>query len=143
MSFSCPVKITLKTKVIQDQINESYEFIVFGRYYEKENASYLIYDEILENGTIHTTVKIKDDQVLIIRKGAINMRQTFKKDHLMSGTFETGLGTFILTTNTRRLDFNWDEVQKKGILNINYQLIMEQVDVGTYHLSFTFKEEKE
>jgi uncharacterized beta-barrel protein YwiB (DUF1934 family) len=52
------------------------------------------------------------------------------------------LGTFYLTTNTKELDFQWDPDLKKGTLKIHYGLIMEQVDVGTYRLTFTFQEDE-
>jgi uncharacterized beta-barrel protein YwiB (DUF1934 family) len=142
VSFSFPVKISLKTSIFQDGVREEYELIAFGRFHKKDGIYYLKYDEIIDSGTIHTTVKIKEDEVLILRSGSLNMRQAYKRDRLMSGTFETELGTFYLTTNTKELDFQWDPDLKKGTLKIHYGLIMEQVDVGTYRLTFTFQEDE-
>nr|WP_318506747.1 DUF1934 domain-containing protein [Bacillus sp. T3] len=57
---------------------ETYELITFGQYQETQTAAYLRYQEVLEVGTVNTTVKITNDEMLILRSGALNMRMVFR-----------------------------------------------------------------
>ncbi|MCU9613337.1 DUF1934 domain-containing protein [Caldibacillus lycopersici] len=137
-----PVKIELQTKITQNGELDTFELIVFGQYYQKGNTSYLIYDEVLETGNVHTVIKFSEQGgSQIIRKGALNMRLAFHLDEDKGGSYKTDIGTLLLTTNTQRLKFRWDSEQKQGTLDIKYYLFMEQMEVGTYQLSFKFKED--
>lgn len=136
-----PVQISLKTRMNQDGQTETTELIVFGKYYEKANTSFLIYDEVTDDGKVHTIIKYKEETVQIIRRGTVNMRLAFRKKERLGGTFQTKAGTLLLQTETDSIDFHWDQKNKSGIIDVNYHFFMEQMEVGYYQLSFTFKEE--
>ena len=136
-----PVKIKLTTDILQGEDRETFELIVFGRYYQKKYSGYLVYNEVLDKGTINTTVKWQEEEVQITRRGALNMKLGFQQDGRKNGTYETELGTFMLETFTQALSFHWNEKEKTGNADIKYKLFMEQIEVGTYHLSYEFKED--
>ncbi|AWI13934.1 MULTISPECIES: DUF1934 domain-containing protein [Bacillaceae] len=140
-----PVKITLDIHINRDGHHEDFEFIVFGHYYKRNATSYYIYDEVWENGKTHTIVKYIDGkvpEVQILRTGTLNMRLFFKENEVMKGSYKTNIGTFKVETSTKDLEYDWDEQMKQGKMNINYHFFIEQIEVGTYQLQFTFKEEK-
>ncbi|MFP3359432.1 DUF1934 domain-containing protein, partial [Planococcus sp. SIMBA_143] len=76
---STPVKVHLKTKITIGEESDSFELVSFGRYYEKGDAIFLKYDEVQEEGTTHTIVKVTDRQALILRSGAVKMRMAFNE----------------------------------------------------------------
>lgn len=140
-----PVKITLDTHINRDGHHEDFELIVFGQYYKKDGTSYFIYDEIWEKGKTHTIVKYIDGEVpevQILRTGAMNMRLFFRENEIMKGSYKTNIGMFTVEASTAALEYDWDEELKQGQMTINYHFFIEQIEVGTYQLQFTFKEEK-
>ncbi|WP_033827480.1 DUF1934 domain-containing protein [Bacillus andreraoultii] len=140
-----PVKINLQTKIDRDGQKEDFELIVFGQFYIKNQSSYLIFDEIWEKGKVHTIVKhiVQQDgtnsEVQVLRRGAMNMRLFFKENELMSGTYKTDVGTFTVETSTVEMDYHWNEEKKSGEMKVNYHFFIEQIEVGTYELKFTFE----
>jgi uncharacterized beta-barrel protein YwiB (DUF1934 family) len=138
-----PVKIELKTTVWQDGEQETFELVLFGRYYKKEDAIYLQYEEVQEEGTIHSVVKVKEFEAVILRKGAVNMRMSFSKKEEMPGSYESPFGTMLLTTKTDVLSWEQNEEDTlEGAIRLKYHLHSHGSYVGTYDLSITYKEAK-
>ncbi|EIJ80269.1 hypothetical protein PB1_07907 [Bacillus methanolicus PB1] len=130
-----PVKIKIKTEIHQDGNKETFEFITFGRYYQKGESSFLQYEEVLEDGRINTTVKISGQEVLILRSGAVKMRMRFQEQKTLAGTYETPYGVLQTSASTKRIYKN------TGFLEIVYDLQMQGQDAGTYHMTIRYEEE--
>ncbi len=144
-SSGTPVKILVKTEVNRDGKEEIFELTVFGKYYRKNNTTYFIYDEVMEHGNVHTVVKMTESEeprVQISRKGAVNMRLFFQENKVMTGTYKTNIANFKAETGTEKIHFEWDDERKEGIMMIKYHFFMQDVEVGTYKLEFTFKEDQ-
>jgi uncharacterized beta-barrel protein YwiB (DUF1934 family) len=139
---STPVKIHLKTNITIGDDSDSFELVSFGRYYEKGEAFFLKYDEVQEEGTIHTIVKVTDEQALILRSGAVKMRMLFNEEEEMSGSYESELGTLLLTTKTKKLSHTKNLDKTEGDFNLSYELMMQGSSVGDYEMSINFKEEE-
>jgi uncharacterized beta-barrel protein YwiB (DUF1934 family) len=139
---SIPVKIHLKTNITIGDDSDSFELVSFGRYYEKGDAFFLKYDEVQEEGTTHTIVKVTDEQALILRSGAVKMRMLFNEEEEMSGSYESELGTLLLTTKTKKLSHTKNLAKTEGDFNLSYELIMQGSSVGDYEMSINFKEEE-
>ena len=71
------VKINVKTTIMQEDSEEIIEGAVLGDFFQKETASYLQYEEISEQGSTRTIVKMAGNDALILRNGAIKMRLPF------------------------------------------------------------------
>ncbi|MGX1262475.1 uncharacterized beta-barrel protein YwiB (DUF1934 family) [Rossellomorea marisflavi] len=138
---STPVKIHLKTKITIGEESDSYELISFGRYYEKAGAVFLKYDEVQEEGTTNTIVKLTERQALILRSGAVKMRMAFNEDEEQNGSYESQLGTLLLTTKTHSLSHTQMDTSLEGDFNLTYQLKMQGNPVGEYIMSIHYKEE--
>ncbi|WP_338471071.1 DUF1934 domain-containing protein [Niallia sp. XMNu-256] len=137
-----PVKITVNTTIHNEDEKETYELITFGHFYQKTNSAYLRYEEILEEGTIKTLVKISGDEGSLLRTGAIKMRIPFQKNKRMTGNYETPYGILELSTATSRIHQSFDEEAKKGEFDLLYRLTMQGSDAGTYQLTIRFEEDQ-
>jgi uncharacterized beta-barrel protein YwiB (DUF1934 family) len=136
------VKIHLKTRIQHGDEKDSFELFSNGRYYEKGDSFFLKYDEVQEEGTIHTIVKMKkDEEALILRSGAVKMRMVFKEDEELVGSYESQLGTLMITTKTLKLTHTADRNANDGEINLSYRLFMQGSPVGRYDMEISYKEE--
>ncbi|WML41682.1 DUF1934 domain-containing protein [Neobacillus sp. OS1-2] len=127
-----PVKINVKT-TINDE--ETFELVVFGRYYQKNQASFLQYEEALEEGTVRTIVKASKEEALILRGGAVKMRLPFRLHKKTRGSYEMPFGTFETITHAHRI------TQSEGLIEILYDFTMKGSPGGTYHLEIRYQED--
>ncbi|MFZ7946499.1 DUF1934 domain-containing protein [Neobacillus sp. 19] len=128
-----PVKIKVKTTIDEE---ETFELMVFGRYYQKDQASFLQYEEAHEEGTVRTIVKVAQDEALILRGGAVKMRLPFQLHKKMRGSYEMPFGTFETLTMAKRIEHS------EGLIDILYDFTMQGSPAGTYHLEISFQEDK-
>jgi uncharacterized beta-barrel protein YwiB (DUF1934 family) len=132
-----PVKINVKTTINDD---ETFELMVFGTYFEKGNASYLRYEEAVEEGSVRTIVKMAHNDALILRGGAIKMRLPFELNRKLNGSYEMPFGQFATVTKAKRIDYSYEN--GKGHFGVLYDFSMEGREASTYQLEIAFQEEK-
>ncbi len=137
-----PIKIHLTTKIKLDQDEEAYELTVFGRHYQKGDTIYLKYDEVQEQGTIHTVVKITKDEAFILRTGLLKMRLNFKLNEQKRGSHESELGTLFLTTDTKQFVHHETNDHCDGRLHLAYELSMQDTLAGFYEMEIVYKEDE-
>ncbi|MGG0718961.1 DUF1934 domain-containing protein [Robertmurraya massiliosenegalensis] len=135
-----PVKINVNTTIWDNGAKETFELTTFGRYYEKSGSAFLQYEEVMEEGTVKSIVKISKDETLILRSGAINMRLVFEANKKHPGRYETPFGTLGITTRTTSLAHRLFE--QAGTLTISYDLHMQGSLAGKYQLEIKFEEEQ-
>lgn len=134
------IKVILTIRPIYGN-EETYELWLQGTWMKKDGKMYLRYDEILEDQTIHTTVKINNDKALILRSGAVNMRLPFSLESKQNGHYDTMYGTLPLQTKTHRLGFEHTEENNiSGRFNVQYDLIISGQSVGHYTLEIQYTE---
>ncbi|MFC7391898.1 DUF1934 domain-containing protein [Scopulibacillus cellulosilyticus] len=103
----------------------------------KNNVLFLRYDETMEGiGIVHNTVKIKDGEAVIIRKGAVTMRQPLKKGAVTEGTYHHPYGNMLMKTTTKTCKGSWDEDKKQGLIKIDYEFAMQGQHVGLCQLIY-------
>lgn len=138
-----PVKLHVTTHIYNGKNKESIEWIGFGQYLEKDTSKYIKYEEIIEEGTIKTIIKITEKEGLILRSGAVKMRLPFLINKQKVGSYESPYGVFQLVTDTKRLALEVEQQATTGSLDILYDLKMQGSNNGTYHMTISFKEETE
>ncbi|WP_312097972.1 DUF1934 domain-containing protein [Niallia sp.] len=138
-----PVKLHVTTHIYNGKNKESIEWIGFGQYLEKDTSKYIKYEEIIEEGTIKTIIKITEKEGLILRSGAVKMRLPFLINKQKIGSYESPYGVFQLVTDTKRLALEVEQQATTGSLDILYDLKMQGSNNGTYHMTISFKEETE
>ncbi len=136
-----PVKIHLVTKVRQDGDEEVYEMVVFGRFFRKGEAVYLEYDEVQEDGTVHSIVKISNNEATILRSGLVHMRLKFKMNERMSGSHVSEVGSLVLSTNTKKISHEENIDTGEGHIQLHYDLSMQGASVGHYQMLIHYKED--
>jgi uncharacterized beta-barrel protein YwiB (DUF1934 family) len=136
------VKINVKTTIFHENGKEIMETAAYGRFYQKDNASFLQYEEEGEEGKIRTTVKLAGDEGLILRNGAIKMRLPFSLNKQREGSYQLSFGQFAIFSSAQKIDHSYDAKHGKGSINIVYEFSMQGAgNSNTYHLEITFQEE--
>lgn len=136
-----PVNICLTTNIEMNGEKDSYELKLSGQFYEKSSGFFLKYDEVQEEGTIHTIVKFSQNEALILRSGAVKMRLPFHLNEQQNGSYDSPYGTLLLSTQTNTLvhECTYNEQTVQGMLKLNYNLLMQESPVGTYEMNITFQ----
>ncbi|EKN62973.1 DUF1934 domain-containing protein [Schinkia azotoformans] len=108
-----------------------------GTLYSKEDATFLAYKEMMENvGQISNVIKVKGDEVLIMRSGGVSMRQTYKKGATTFGSYQSPYGMMEMVAKTENIDFTNRIDSRKAKLILSYQLQMQGEWVGRHRLTF-------
>ncbi|PEE30410.1 hypothetical protein COL24_03475 [Bacillus toyonensis] len=137
-----PVHVHFVTEIREGARKETVAFEANGQYYVKSQGTYVTFQEPNEQGEVKTIIKIQDEQVLIMRSGAISMRQTHVKGEWTTGTYTSELGTFALQTKTDNVLFKWSDEKKKGQLFLTYALLLSEQEAGRYTITINLKEAK-
>jgi uncharacterized beta-barrel protein YwiB (DUF1934 family) len=140
--MSKQVKVRLKTTIQQpNEEPEIYELWASGLLIEKGTHSYLKYDEIQEEQTIKTTVKMGLKEALVLRSGGINMRLPFLLGEDQTGSYEGEYGSLMVKTKTRQMTF--EKSEQTGHFIVQYELIIDGQPIGDYKLEFQYTEESQ
>lgn len=112
------------TQMNRGEKDEQIEFITEGKYYEKNNAIYLIYKEteVLGIEGSVTTLKIKDDKVNMKRYGSVGNEMCFEKGKRVTGEYETPFGNMPMELLTNSVENSIDRDTIKGYIHIDYDL---------------------
>ncbi|KPU54398.1 DUF1934 domain-containing protein [Bacillus wiedmannii] len=137
-----PVHVHFVTEIREGARKETVAFEANGQYYVKDQGTYVTFQEPNEQGEVKTIIKIQDEQVLIMRSGAVSMRQTHVKGEWTTGTYTSELGTFALQTKTDNVLFKWSDEKKKGQLFLTYALLLSEQEAGRYTITLNLKEAK-
>jgi len=121
-----------------DGESESYEMLLTGQLLEKAGSMYLKYEEVQEDKTIRTTMKLGNEQALIMRTGAVKMRLPLNIMEQQIGHYESEFGSMPLVTHTKKMTYTQQAVS--GDFHVQYDLLMGGQSVGNYKLDITFTE---
>ncbi|MDO5096805.1 MAG: DUF1934 domain-containing protein [Peptostreptococcaceae bacterium] len=103
-----------------------------GKYYQKNDAKYLIYEETELSGLLGTTtkIKIKDNQVELRRIGEHESAMSFQKDKRFQSVMPTPVGNIPLEimTNSIRFDMLPDPLSLK--LEFEYSIALKGLFQG-------------
>ncbi|KAF0996705.1 putative beta-barrel protein YwiB [Geobacillus sp. TFV-3] len=134
-----PVSLRQVTVIRDGARQETVVLEADGMYYIKGKAGYLQFEEENELGRVKTTVKIAPEEVAVIRSGAVEMRQTFRRRQETPGHYRTAFGRWALAAKTSAIEFHYDEQRKKGRLFLSYELTLGDERSGRHTLTLTFK----
>ena len=122
------------------QDEETHELNAIGQYIKRAGRSYLKYEEEQSGNRIETTVKMGDEDALIMRRGAVDMRLPFNLDEERQGTYGSGPANFQLIVKTNDLEFAEVRDGFGGRFSVAYELVAEGSVLGTYELTITYTE---
>jgi len=131
------VKLRIKGKQTNVDGEENIiELVTEGKFYKKDQAYYLIYDETeisgMEGST--TTLKIEEDKISMKRFGSNNSKLVFQKGKKHKTEYETLYGDMDVEITTNKMDINVTELGK-GNINLIYRLNISDTIESSNHLS--------
>lgn len=105
------VVVSIKSKQIVDNEEENIELITTGKFYNKDNAFYVVYDETEISGMegTTTTVKIGKEEVNLIRFGTTNTRMSFKRGVKDVSLYRTPYGVLEIVINPYAVEIDVDD----------------------------------
>ena len=123
--------ITLKMtgrQCFPDSEEDMMEFITDGKLYEKDGATYIVYDETEVSGMAgcKTTLKITDTALRMKRIGNVGFGAElyFEKGRRFNSIYQTPYGPMGVEILTKAVDAQLDE-EKCGKVDIEYDVSME------------------
>jgi uncharacterized beta-barrel protein YwiB (DUF1934 family) len=143
MSNQHNVNILLSSTIERDGTAEETKLYIQGQFYIKNKSYYLRYtEEIEELGQVDHTIRIKEDEGMILRKGVIDMRQPLKVGDSREGTYKGPFGAMQTLVDTECCDVQWNEGEEEGLLTIRYYLYMQGESFGRATLVYQIKSTK-
>ncbi|WP_078432037.1 DUF1934 domain-containing protein [Metabacillus halosaccharovorans] len=142
MSESTPIQIHVLSEIRKEheQDKETIEMNTTGEQFLKGNTVYLRYDEQHELGSVKTTVKIAPEEVIVMRSGAVTMKQRFIQGQKTMTDYATPFGKLQLEINTNSLTIDKTELEDR--LVILYDLQIDENEKHVHKLMITYKEDK-
>lgn len=128
-------QVTLKivgTQKTFDGEENTIELITQGKYYEKSDSTFLVYDESeisgMEGST--TTLKIEDEKIMMKRFGSNESKLIFEKGEKHKTSYATVYGEMEMEVITSQINIKKNEEGLKKIdlsykLNISQNIAME------------------
>lgn len=131
--------VNIQTKQVVKQFDNKEKFNVNTQgTWQKRNAEFIRYQEVINEMTVNVTVKIEETGVKIIRKGDINMNLHFVDGEDTITLYEISGGRIPLTVRTHSiLHFVLDD---GGKLKVHYDLIQDEEKMGSYQYEIIYKE---
>jgi uncharacterized beta-barrel protein YwiB (DUF1934 family) len=116
------------------------EFVTEGKFYEKEDSVYLLYDESKVSGMegCTTRLKITGDKVQMQRKGDLVPLDTeieFEKGKRFTGYYNTVFGAVEMEVLTNDVVNKIDKAEGKGTLDIDYHISLRGLSEGRSRLA--------
>lgn len=108
--------------------DEGIEVVTPGEFFEKDGFYYAIYDETEISGMdgTRTTLKIKDDKVVIMRDGTTSANMEFQRGRSNISLYNTPYGVLEIKLKTYEMDVNISETG--GDVQIEYDMEMQGQD---------------
>jgi uncharacterized beta-barrel protein YwiB (DUF1934 family) len=106
------------------QEDEAIEIVTQGKFFNKGNSFYAVYDETELSGMAGTTttIKVNEDKLTLIRLGTTNARVEFKNNHKSVSMYDTPYGTLELGVDTKKLDININDEGGRAFVDYNMSL---------------------
>lgn len=127
------LKITGK-QIFDGQEEEQMEFVTDGKFYLRNGAAYVVYDESEISGLAgcKTTLKLKDGTVKMRRVGGggYGTELYFEKGKRFSNTYNTPYGEMGIEVLTSKVNTDIDFENCSGSIRIDYNVSMEGVAEG-------------
>lgn len=125
------VLVSIKGLHFEIQEDETVEIITPGQYYCKGNKEYVLYEEVLEEDHTITknTIKICDQQIEILRKGAVSVHMIFEENKNNITYYNTPFGQLLIGLNTYKIQKkttdNLIEIRIQYGLEMNYSHVTD------------------
>ncbi|GAE26850.1 hypothetical protein JCM9140_2954 [Halalkalibacter wakoensis JCM 9140] len=136
------LKMRFQTKIDHGDHTDSYEFTTRGELFHKGSQDYLRFEEVLsENESVQTTMKWDGRELMLIRQGAILMRQGFIVGEETLGRYVTSDASWETTASTEKLLVQWPTGKNRGRIQLTYKFALQGQETGTHSVRLTLEED--
>lgn len=128
------------TQSTNNQVNIIMELVTEGKYYKKDEAYFITYDESEVtgmNGTT-TTLMVTDDVVTLVRAGSVNSQFVFQQGQKHISYYDTEYGAFTVGVTANEVDVRIDD--NGGEIRIDYQLEIDNNETGENDFCMSIRE---
>lgn len=112
------------------------ELITEGKYYKKNDAYYITYDESEVTGMegTTTTVKVEDGIVTFMREGAVNSQFVFQKGHKHISYYDTSYGAFTIGVFANDVNVSMNDCG--GEISVDYHIeVNNRIGCNDFYMS--------
>ncbi|MCO7176297.1 DUF1934 domain-containing protein [Sporolactobacillus kofuensis] len=110
-----------------------------GRIGKSASSLYLTYNDRIAEGYADYTIRISGQEALILRKGAMPMRQPLRLGISMDGTYETAYGVLSTTATAEKIETVFDSSTRAGSVRLVYALTMQGQSTGICTLDYHYR----
>ncbi len=116
------------------------ELTTEGKYYDKDNARYLVYEESDISGMegCTTTLKIEEEKIIMKRYGNANSEIVFEKGKRHTTSYTTPYGNLKMEVLTKKLEYDIDD-EPNGSISLKYSISLQGIIEGTNALDIEIK----
>jgi uncharacterized beta-barrel protein YwiB (DUF1934 family) len=118
-------------EVKNDDELDQIETICPGEYYYRNNAHFILYDEVLEDmgEPVKNMVKLRDNEFTLTKKGALNVQMVFTQGKKTMTEYVTPFGNIMIALDTKSVEVHEEadrlDIHIKYGLEANYQFIAD------------------
>ncbi|CAM3769875.1 DUF1934 domain-containing protein [Alkalicoccus chagannorensis] len=137
------VDISIQTTIRDGGQRERHTMETNGELIWRGGLLALQFDEPVEEGEPQGTsqvMQLRDGRLSVKRKGAVQMDQRFVEGEKTRGMFTSQAGPMQMETDTKELQYDWDDMQSRGTILLVYVLRLAGQKTGTYTMKVTFEE---
>jgi len=103
-----------------------------GQLHFMNGTWYIKYVEQEEEGQTNATVKVKEDEIVVIRNGVVSMRQSYRPGVKTSGSYTSAAGVMQMDTDTKDMRLHYDEDGYLSEAVWVYDLYLNEQKIGRY-----------
>jgi uncharacterized beta-barrel protein YwiB (DUF1934 family) len=114
-----------------DEELDKIETICTGEYYYRNNAHFIMYDELDEESgeSVKNMIKLRDKEFTLTKKGLVNIQMVFSQGKKTMAEYFTPYGSLMIALDTKSVDCK-EEADSLSIhigygLEANYQFIAD------------------
>ncbi len=136
------VIVSVRGAHVGDADSTNLEVITVGSYYLKNGKHYIIYDEAIEgeSESIHTTIRVGEDSVDMIKSGDIRAHMVFKENYSDQSSYVSPFGQIMIGVTTDQIRINEEQDHLK--IRIDYTLKLNQEKISNSHIEIDVKSKK-
>ncbi len=114
-----------------DEELEGIETVCPGQYYLKNDAHYILYDELIEgfDEPIKNMMKLREKEFILTKRGAINVQMVFSEGKKTMTDYGTPYGNILIAIDTQRIETSCAEdsldIHIEYGLEANYQFVAD------------------
>jgi uncharacterized beta-barrel protein YwiB (DUF1934 family) len=105
-----------------DEELDQIETICPGEYFYRNNAHFVLYEEILDDMSepVKNMIKVRNSEFVLTKKGPLNVQMVFSEGKKTMTDYVTPFGNIMIALDTKKIDIQ--EKENIIIIHINYGL---------------------